>query len=1148
MKSPRISLAALISAQAQVTFNDCAAKFMLIALAQQLARAAGEDAKPVIALIAIMLILPYIAFGPVCGWLADRFSKRKVINAALLLQVVAMAALVGAVYLKSFPGAMACFFLLSLQTALMAPAKRGILLEYAPPTSLSRLVGYMEMMNITAILVGSFAGGWLFAHWLGQGVEPWAAALKVAGVLTVLAAAGWAVFQLAAPTPAQSTIKFSAGLWVQHLTDVAEVWRERPLWRATMGICFFYGVGGYITLLLPQVAFEMEQGGVRTAAVSSLMLLMLGVGTTFGNLAAGLSSRRGVEMGLAPIGGFLLMLALLGLGLATPGSRSYTTLLIAGGFASGLFLVPLYAFIQQQAGDQRRGRILAGVSLLDSLAGVLAYGLYWLVAADGRLGWSPVAQWFLLAVITLGMVIFALRHLPHQTVCTVMRIIGPLFYRVKAVDTANIPAKGGALIICNHLSYMDAVVMQIASPRLLRFIVFGGAVKNPVARFFFRAAGVIPVAPNKAMKGIRLAWDALKAGELVCVFPEGAISRTGQLMELKHGFGLISQRAKVPVVPAFIDGMWGSIYSFAGNRYLWKSPRLMPTPVCVIFGPPIPPEKVDRATARIALLDLGATAFHERPVLRRHLAREIVRALAKRPWHEELVDRTAERRALTSAQLLAAAAALSRRIRKTIPEKRVGIVLPPGAGAHIVNLAIACAGKVPVNLNFTAGKAAIEASLRLGEIKTIITADAMRAKIPNFPFPPNTLDLKKELETMGGKKAILPWFLAVWLLPNQWVANLLELPKLGDLEEAGLLFTSGSSGEPKGVVLSHRNILANCAQISSLSILPDSAIMLGCLPVFHSFGYTVTLWYPMLRGCKVVTVPSPLDTRKIIESIQQEKATVMIGAPTFIRPFLKKATKEELASLHLVVTGAEKLPMDLYEGFLEKFDIEVLQGYGLTETTPAANINQHHPAITTSTSGPQLGKKTGAVGRLMPGMTARILDPDTHEELPMHATGMVWLRGANVFGGYLKDPEKTAAALRGDWFMTGDLGWFDDDGFLYIEGRLSRFSKIGGEMVPHGTIEAKIIEVFDWDQNEAPTLAITGIPDPVKGEAVVLLTTIEVTSEELRAKLLDAGLPNLWVPRIVRRVEKIPVLGTGKLDLKSCRELALKLTQDAVSA
>ena len=456
---------------------------------------------------------------------------------------------------------------------------------------------------------------------------------------------------------------------------------------------------------------------------------------------------------------------------------------------------------------------------------------------------------------------------------------------------------------------------------------------------------------------------------------------------------------------------------------------------------------------------------------------------------------------------------------------------------------MACAGKTPVNLNFTAGRAAVEASLRIGEIRTVITANAMRTKIPNFPFPENTLDLKTEIEAMGGKRAILPWLLAAWVLPNQWVARLLGLPREGDQAEAGLLFTSGSSGEPKGVVLSHRNILANCAQISSLSILPHTATLIGCLPIFHSFGFTVTLWYPMLRGCRVVTLPSPLDTRKIVEAIQQEQATVMVGAPTFIRPFLKKATREELKTLDLVVTGAEKLPMDLYERFFENFGIEILQGYGLTEATPATNINQHHPAITTSTAEPQLGKKPGAVGRLMPGMTARIIDPDSGEELPMNSTGMVWLRGANIFAGYLKDPEKTSAALKDGWFVTGDLGRFDDDGFLYIEGRLSRFSKIGGEMVPHGTIEQRISEVFGWDQNEGPTAVVTSVPDAIKGEALVLLTTNEITAEQLRSRLLEAGLPNLWIPKIVRRVEKIPMLGTGKTDLKVCHNLAIELTR-----
>lgn len=1144
MKSPRASLAALLTAQAQETFNDCAAKMMLGALAQQLARASGEDSKPILALIAALLVLPYVAFGPICGWLSDRFPKRTVLNGTLIAQIGVMLLLVGALWMKSFWGAMACFFLLSAETAVLAPAKRGILLEYVGPQRLSRWVGYMEMFNITAILVGSFAGGALFSHWFSTGGDPWAAALNTAWVLTALAVFAWALFQVADPTKSHSTEPFRWTLWVRHFTDVAEVWRARPLWRATMGICFFYGVGGYATVLIQQVGYELTNGGPDAALTSSKLLLMVGVGTMIGNLLAGLLSRRGVDLGLAPLGGAMLAVALIALGFTAPGTTRFTLLMIATGFSTGFFLVPLYAFIQEKAGDHRRGRILAGVSLLDSLAGVLASGVYWLVASDAQLALPVSTQFFLMAAVTLAMLAYALYHLPHQTVCTVMRLLGRIFYKVKRIGTENIP-EGGALVLCNHLSYVDAVVLQIASPRPLRFVAFAGFAKSPVVRFLFRAAGVIPVNPNKPLKGIRLAWDALKAGELVCVFPEGAISRTGQLMELRRGFETIVRHAHVPVVPAAIDGLWGSIYSFAGNRYLWKSPRLKPTPVCVVFGPPITSEQADVAHMRKAMLDVCEIAFQERPMLKRHLGREVARALAKRPRHLEIVDRTAERRPVSAAQLFGVAAALSRHLRKTVPEKRVGIVLPPGAGAHIANLAVAFAGKVPVNLNFTAGKAAVEASLKLGEINTVITADAMRAKVPNFPFPENTLDLKKLIEAAGGKKAIVPWLLAAWVLPNQWVADLLDLPKTGDREEAALLFTSGSSGEPKGVVLTHRNIFANCAQISSLSILPDTAVMMACLPVFHSFGFTATLWYPLLRGCRVITVPSPLDTRKIVEAIQQEQASVMLGAPTFVRPFLKKATKEELKSLKLVVTGAEKLTMDLYESFLGQFGIEILQGYGLTETTPATNINQHNPPITTETAEEQLGKRTGAVGRLLPGMTARIVDPDTGAELPMTSTGMLWLRGANVFPGYLKDPEKTAAALKDGWFVTGDLGRFDNDGFLFIEGRLSRFSKIGGEMVPHGTIEQRCIDLLGLEQADGPAMAITGIPDATKGEALVVLTTQDITIEQLRSKLLDSGLPNLWVPKILRKVDKIPMLGTGKTDLKGVRTLALELTKEA---
>ena len=719
-----------------------------------------------------------------------------------------------------------------------------------------------------------------------------------------------------------------------------------------------------------------------------------------------------------------------------------------------------------------------------------------------------------------------------------------MLYRVRSSGAENVPATGGVLLIANHISYVDVIVLQLACRRPIRYVGHWGLRRHPFFAWCFRVSGAIPISSKHPLDGLRAAVRGLKAGELVCLCPEGHISRTGQLMAIRPGFELMARQANVPVIAAAIDGLWGSVFSFAGNKYLWKSPRLMPTNVFISFGQLTPPTAVSTTWARRELLDLGRLAFEERPALKRHLGRECVRTLTKHPWRLLVVDRAVGRRELKCGQLFAAAAVLSRRLRATVPEARVGVVLPPGVGPFIANLAIMAAGKVPVNLNFTAGRAALEQSLKIGGIATVITADAVRAKLPNFPWPPRTVDLKAELDACGGRRALVPWLLAAWVLPNQWCARLLGLPKRGDRAEASVLFTSGSSGEPKGVVLTHRNIIANCEQISSLSILPEACRLLASLPVFHSFGCTVTLWYPMLRGCRVVTVPSPLDTRRIVEAIRDEEATVMLGAPTFIRPMLKKAQLPELRSLDLVVTGAEKLPDDLHRAFLAAFHIEILQGYGLTETSPATNINQPDPPVVTSTGEPQAGKRLGAVGRMMPGMTARIVEPETWRELPPTETGIVLFRGANVFENYLNDPEKTLGAFHDGWFITNDLGRFDEDGFLFIEGRLSRFSKIGAEMVPHGTIEQKIVELFDLDQHAGYAIVIVGVPDSSKGEALVLLTILDVSADALREKLLGAGLPGLWLPKIIRRVVKIPVLGSGKLDLKGCRDLALELVKE----
>jgi acyl-[acyl-carrier-protein]-phospholipid O-acyltransferase / long-chain-fatty-acid--[acyl-carrier-protein] ligase len=718
-------------------------------------------------------------------------------------------------------------------------------------------------------------------------------------------------------------------------------------------------------------------------------------------------------------------------------------------------------------------------------------------------------------------------------------LVARLLYRVRVLGVSNVPREGGAVLVVNHLSYMDVVVIQLACPRPLRFMAYSGPGTGGLLDWIFRRAGVITVSPNKPSQWLRDAVAALGRGEIVCVFPEGAISRTGQLMAIRKGFEHMARRARVPVIPAAIDGLWGSVFSFSGNRYLWKSPRLTQTPVCVAFGEPIPYETADADSARRALMGLGMAAFGERPVLRRNVGREAVRALARRPGSAAIVDRTSGRRVVTAAQLIAAAAVLSRHIRRTVPEARVGIVLPPGAGAVIANLAAVCAGKVPVNLNFTASRAAIESSVAESGVETVLTADAMKARLPDFPWPARSPDLRGEMEAAGGRRAMIPWVVAAWLLPNQWVARLVGIPERGGEDEAALLFTSGSGGNPKGVVLSHRNLIANFAQISSTSILPGSAVMLGCLPIFHSFGFTVTLWYPLLRGCLLVTSPSPLDTRALVDAIRIEGVTVLLGAPTFLRPMLRKAEAADMRSLDLVVTGAEKLPEDLRLRFLEAFHIEILQGYGLTETSPASNLNQPNPPITTATAEEQVGNRTGTVGRLLPGIAARFVDPDSGADVGPGETGMLLLRGANVFSRYLGDAAP-GASLRDGWFVTGDLARMDEDGFVSIEGRLARFSKIGGEMVPHGAVEQRIAELFGVDPGEAQSVVVTGVPDEAKGEALIVLTTLGVTAAEVRERLSAAGFPNLWVPREVRRVPAVPLLGTGKLDLAACKRLALE--------
>lgn len=591
-------------------------------------------------------------------------------------------------------------------------------------------------------------------------------------------------------------------------------------------------------------------------------------------------------------------------------------------------------------------------------------------------------------------------------------------------------------------------------------------------------------------------------------------------------------QAGVPIQPLGVD--------YPREETLSVTPGSSPMEAVYAVGEVLTVDSVTWSAVQSALICASAEAFAARPALDVSLGRMLLAGFKKHGAAGQIIDGL-DGSVTSYAKVFAAAAALAEHIKKETAQPRIGIVLTPGRGGLIANMAAVLAGKIPVNLNFTAGKEAIESSIRQSGVDRIITADAFVRKAQTFPWPPTKQLMFIERILPGLKSKIVKWLIALKVLPEPLLAKMLGLSSVGGDEEAALIFTSGSSGEPKGVALSHRNIVCNVTQFALRLGLPTEDKILGCLPLFHSLGGTVTLWFPIIQGHSLVTYPSPLEVTKLAELVEAHQVALMLSTPTFLRGFLKRVKVEQLASLKLIVTGAEKLPANLEEEFLRKFGKPVMEGYGLTETSPATNLNLPEPA---NSPWPVLPtRRVGSVGQLLSGLAIRITDAATDAPLTVNQSGMIWFKGPNVFKGYLKQPGKSAEVLQNDWFRTGDIGRLDEDGFLIIEGRLSRFSKIGGEMVPHEVVEDHITKAMNLEGDSERRIAIVGIPDDDKGEALVLLSTVssEAVKQEiiqLRYSLLEKGVPALWIPKQLVRVAQIPVLSSGKLDLKACEKLA----------
>lgn len=609
----------MIAQQTQNAFNDKIAQFILVPLGGALAFSVGgarvED------LAAVLIALPFILFSPLAGWLSDRFSKRDVMIGAAVAQLLILAGLCLAIRQQSIPLALVGFFALALQSAFFSPAKMGINKELLGSRHLGFAVGIQQMMTMLAMLAGQIAAGAIFdRRWqqLGGTTDAaWEAAWWPLAILTASSLPAIVLAWIVPRTPAHGAGKPGAGLMFEHFRQVRELWSDAPLRRASFGTAFFWGFAAYINLWSLKVAAELTGSQAGFGTLSSIYMAAASLGMIGGFAASAFLLRRRVELGWVPVAGMGMAVLSLLLAFLDPSRPAFLAALGLLAVASALFLAPLNAWMQDRYPPDRRGGLQAAANLQECLAGIFALGLLIAIGALAKAaGLSPTdslrGQIAIAAVASGGITWFIIRLLPSDFVRVIGLMLLRLFYRIRTRGESNLPATGGALLLPNHITWGDAFFLTAACPRPVRFIMEEGFMGKRAIGVFCQLFDTVPISSAKPREALRAAAESLKEGHLVCIFPEGQLSRTGTLRELKRGFELIARQAGCPLVPMWTDGAWGSVLSFEGNRFFRKMPRHLRYELGIAFGTPIPPKEADLERVRLGMLEASSQALDNR--------------------------------------------------------------------------------------------------------------------------------------------------------------------------------------------------------------------------------------------------------------------------------------------------------------------------------------------------------------------------------------------------------------------------------------------------------------------------------------------------------------------------------------------------------
>jgi acyl-[acyl-carrier-protein]-phospholipid O-acyltransferase/long-chain-fatty-acid--[acyl-carrier-protein] ligase len=1037
-------------------------------------------------------------------------------------------------------------FLLAAQSAIYSPAKYGYIKEIVGKELLAGANGLVQATVTSAILAGIFFFSVLFEGYLAGH-----AYADPGEIMALVAPVGWFLvalsvletvlaFRLPERRVEDDALSFD---WARYgrgrylAENLSAAYGNRVIWLSIVGLSIFWAISQVMLAAYP--AFAKETLGETNTVVIQGAMAAAGIGIILGSVIAGRLSRAHIETGLVPIGALGVAAALFLLP-GLPSVWTHTLDFFALGLLGGFFIVPLNALIQFNTEDEALGRILAGNNFVQNLTMLAFLGLT-VAAAFLAVGGAPMIT--LLGVVALAGAIYTLYQLPQSLVRFLAARLFSTRYRLEVIGLKNMPADGGVLMLGNHISWIDWAMVQMASPRPVRFVMYRGIYERWYLKWFLDFFGVVPISGAHSKEAIRTIADLVNAGEVVCLFPEGAISRNGQLGEFKRGFELSAARVEQGVIlPFYLRGLWGSGFSFASAKLKENRGAGRTQDVVVAFGTPLPKDaSAERVKQAVFELSVSSWQTHVRTLPT--LPRAWLQTAGRRLGEPAVIDTTGP--ALSNRRFMAAVLLFARRVRRLAPERNVGVLMPASSAGAIANMAVLLAGKAVVNLNYTASPEAMRAGMAAAGIRNVVTSSRFLKKLEGRGIEAGTLfdgvalHYMEDMRAGIGKAEGLLMLALAGHLPAGWVLSLFG-HRAGPEDTAAILFSSGSEGTPKGIELTHRNIMANVRQTSDVLNTEAGDVVMANLPLFHAFGLTVTTFMPLLEGVPMVCHPDPTDALGGAKAIARHRATLLCSTSTFLRLYTRnrKIHPIMLDSLRVVVAGAERLSPDVREAFALKFHKPIYEGYGATETTPVASCNLPD-SLNTEDWALQTGNKPGTVGMPLPGTSFRIVDPVSLETLPAGEDGLILIGGVQVMKGYLDAPEKTAEAiaeLDGQrWYKTGDKGHLDADGFLTIVDRYSRFAKLGGEMISLTQVEEQVRRVLGEPERE---LVAVNLPDEKKGERVLLLVAGEIDPDGLRKALIDAGLNPLTIPAEIRPVEQVPKLGSGKTDFAGARRLA----------